>query len=251
MPARPPHPYSQEDQTSPSGQQASSGWRWLKWLLGASVAGLLALLLILGLALALAFPKLPDVAALADYRPKLPLRVLSADGETIAEFGEERRNLTTDRGHPAGHDQCRAGDRGCPLLRAQRGRLHRHAARGTGQLGAVQEPGRLDHHDAGGTQRLPLEREELPAQDLRGAADLQARGPAEQGPDPRDLHEPDLPGSPRLRFRRCVAGLLRQAAARTSRWPKPRCWPACPRRPRPTTRSPTPNAPASVRQLHP
>ncbi len=94
MPARPPHPYSQEDQTSPSGQQASSGWRWLKWLLGASVAGLLALLLILGLALALAFPKLPDVAALADYRPKLPLRVLSADGETIAEFGEERRNLT-------------------------------------------------------------------------------------------------------------------------------------------------------------
>ena len=94
MPARPPHPYSQEDQTSPRGQQASSGWRWLKWLFGAFVAGLLALLLILGLALALAFPKLPDVTALADYRPKLPLRVLSADGETIAEFGEERRNLT-------------------------------------------------------------------------------------------------------------------------------------------------------------
>ena len=94
MPARPPHPYSQEDQTSPRGQQASSGWRWLKWLFGAFVAGLLALLLILGLALALAFPKLPDVTALADYRPKLPLRVLSADGETMAEFGEERRNLT-------------------------------------------------------------------------------------------------------------------------------------------------------------
>ena len=94
MPARPPHPHSQEDQTSPHGQPASSGWRWLKWLLGTSVAGLLAVLLILGLALALAFPKLPDVAALADYRPKLPLRVLSADGETIAEFGEERRNLT-------------------------------------------------------------------------------------------------------------------------------------------------------------
>ena len=94
MPARPPHPYSQEDQASPRGQQASSGWRWLKWLLGASVAGVLALLLTAGIALALAFPKLPDVAALADYRPKLPLRVLSADGETMAEFGEERRNLT-------------------------------------------------------------------------------------------------------------------------------------------------------------
>ncbi len=94
MPARPPHPYSQEDQPSPRGQQASSGWRWLKWLLGATIAGVLALLLTAGIALALAFPKLPDVAALADYRPKLPLRVLSADGETIAEFGEERRNLT-------------------------------------------------------------------------------------------------------------------------------------------------------------
>ncbi len=94
MPASPPHPYPQEDQPSPRGQQASSGWRWLKWLLGASVAGVLALLLIAGIALALAFPKLPDVATLADYRPKLPLRVLSADGETIAEFGEERRNLT-------------------------------------------------------------------------------------------------------------------------------------------------------------
>jgi len=94
MPARPPHSYSQEDPSSPRGQQASSGWRWLKWLLGAAVAGVLALLLTAGIALALAFPKLPDVAALADYRPKLPLRVLSADGETIAEFGEERRNLT-------------------------------------------------------------------------------------------------------------------------------------------------------------
>ena len=94
MPARPPHSYSQEDPSSPRGQQASSGWRWLKWLLGATVAGVLALLLTAGIALALAFPKLPDVAALADYRPKLPLRVLSADGETMAEFGEERRNLT-------------------------------------------------------------------------------------------------------------------------------------------------------------
>ena len=55
---------------------------------------MLALLLAVGIALAMAFPNLPDVAELADYRPKLPLRVLSADGELIAEFGEERRNLT-------------------------------------------------------------------------------------------------------------------------------------------------------------
>ncbi|MDD2729215.1 penicillin-binding protein 1A [Malikia sp.] len=94
MPARTPHPNSPEGRPSARGQRPSTGWRWLKWLLGAAIASGLALLLALGIALAVAFPNLPDVTALADYRPKLPLRVLSADGETIAEFGEERRNLT-------------------------------------------------------------------------------------------------------------------------------------------------------------
>ena len=94
MPARHPNPNSPESKPSAHGRSSPSGWRWIKWLFGLSIAGLLALLMALGLVLALAFPNLPDVAALADYRPKLPLRVLSADGETIAEFGEERRNLT-------------------------------------------------------------------------------------------------------------------------------------------------------------
>ena len=30
---------------------------------------------------------------LTDYRPKIPLRVYSADGELIGEFGEEKRAL--------------------------------------------------------------------------------------------------------------------------------------------------------------
>jgi penicillin-binding protein 1A len=47
-----------------------------------------------GVALAVAYPNLPDIGDLADYRPKLPLRVFSADGVLIGEFGEERRNLT-------------------------------------------------------------------------------------------------------------------------------------------------------------
>ena len=49
----------------------------------------------IGIALAVAYPNLPDVADLADYRPKLPLRVFTADGQLIGEFGEERRNLLT------------------------------------------------------------------------------------------------------------------------------------------------------------
>jgi penicillin-binding protein 1A len=94
MPARHPDPNSPEGRSSAPRHHAPSGWRWLKWLIGAAMAGVLALLLAVGIALAVAFPNLPDVGALADYRPKLPLRVLSADGELIAEFGEERRNLT-------------------------------------------------------------------------------------------------------------------------------------------------------------
>ncbi|MBB5390331.1 penicillin-binding protein 1A [Herbaspirillum sp. SJZ099] len=42
---------------------------------------------------ALTYPKLPDLDTLTDYRPKIPLRIFSADGVLIGEFGEERRNL--------------------------------------------------------------------------------------------------------------------------------------------------------------
>lgn len=43
----------------------------------------------------LAYPKLPDLDALTDYRPKIPLRIFSADGDLIGEYGEERRNMTS------------------------------------------------------------------------------------------------------------------------------------------------------------
>ena len=58
----------------------------------------LALVVCAGLAgltaLAIAYPNLPDVSELSNYRPKLPLRVYTAEGQLIGEFGEERRNLT-------------------------------------------------------------------------------------------------------------------------------------------------------------
>nr|WP_233249008.1 penicillin-binding protein 1A [Limnohabitans sp. JirII-29] len=50
--------------------------------------------LLVGLALAMAYPQLPDVSDLSDYRPKLSMRVYSVEGTQIGEFGEERRNLT-------------------------------------------------------------------------------------------------------------------------------------------------------------
>ena len=68
--------------------------RLLLWTLGLIGAGALSLLMVIALALAVAFPNLPDISDLSDYRPKLPLRVFSAEGDLLAEFGEERRNLT-------------------------------------------------------------------------------------------------------------------------------------------------------------
>ena len=58
-----------------------------------ALAGALALLIVIAIAMAVAFPNLPDISELSDYRPKLPLRVFSAEGALIGEFGEERRHL--------------------------------------------------------------------------------------------------------------------------------------------------------------
>ena len=58
-------------------------------LLGLLLAGVL--LVVFGLALA--YPNLPSLDTITDYRPKMPLRIYSADNVLIGEFGEERRNL--------------------------------------------------------------------------------------------------------------------------------------------------------------
>lgn len=64
------------------------------WVGGAAAAGMLSLVIAVSIALAVAYPNLPDVSDLSEYRPKLPLRVFSAEGDLIGEFGEERRNFT-------------------------------------------------------------------------------------------------------------------------------------------------------------
>ncbi|MDO9313468.1 MAG: penicillin-binding protein 1A [Burkholderiaceae bacterium] len=51
--------------------------------------------MLVALALAVAYPNLPEISGLADYRPKLPMRVYAADGVLLAEFGEERRNFVS------------------------------------------------------------------------------------------------------------------------------------------------------------
>ena len=67
--------------------------RW--WFYSALAALSLVLLpfLLVSLAALLTYPALPSLNILTDYRPHIPLRVYSAEGILIGEFGKERRAL--------------------------------------------------------------------------------------------------------------------------------------------------------------
>src|SRR3569832_2862254 len=82
----------------PSSRKTSSRQFSLPVRIAAGITGVLAGLLLIGMLLlgfmlAMAYPKLPALDSLTDYRPKIPLRIFSADHVLIGEFGEERRNV--------------------------------------------------------------------------------------------------------------------------------------------------------------
>ncbi len=69
--------------------------RWLLYL-GSVVFGLGVVGALLGaFVLALLWPTLPSLEALTDYQPKIPLRIVSAEGAILGEFGEERRAVVS------------------------------------------------------------------------------------------------------------------------------------------------------------
>ncbi|MCB1960969.1 MAG: penicillin-binding protein 1A, partial [Rhodocyclaceae bacterium] len=67
--------------------------RWVLYpifaLIGLAVLGLATLAAVA----AFAWPKLPSLEILTDYRPKIPLRIYTSDGHLIGEYGEERRTF--------------------------------------------------------------------------------------------------------------------------------------------------------------
>ena len=67
--------------------------RWWFFPVFAALASIVLAFLLLAFAAMLAYPSLPSLEALTDYQPKIPLRVYSAEGILIGEFGEERRAL--------------------------------------------------------------------------------------------------------------------------------------------------------------
>ncbi len=83
---------SQTDSKS-SSPKKSGAKRLVLWTFGA-IAGLaLTGVLLVVFALAMAYPNLPALDTITDYRPKMPLRIFTADNVLIGEFGEERRTL--------------------------------------------------------------------------------------------------------------------------------------------------------------
>src|ERR1043166_3701235 len=77
---------------------------WLRFL-GfplALLAGVCAAaVLLLGLVIVLAYPNLPELGALTAYQPKIPLRIYTAEGTLLGEFGEERRAVVSIAEVPA------------------------------------------------------------------------------------------------------------------------------------------------------
>jgi penicillin-binding protein 1A len=95
MPSEP----TSDDPGTRAGRAARPAWQrfllsFAAWTTGLALAAAACGATIAGVALAVAYPNLPDISELIDYRPKLPLRIYSADGLMLGEFGEERRNLT-------------------------------------------------------------------------------------------------------------------------------------------------------------
>ena len=76
-----------------NSQRGFSVARLLAVLIAIPVTALVCGGLLTVLAVLLTNDRLPQLDALLDYRPQIPLRVYSADGQLIGEFGEERRTF--------------------------------------------------------------------------------------------------------------------------------------------------------------
>ena len=63
-------------------------------LLALSADAALVVVMLVGIMLATVLPNLPAFDVVTDYRPKIPLRIYTADGALLGEFGEERRDFT-------------------------------------------------------------------------------------------------------------------------------------------------------------
>ena len=67
--------------------------KFLAWAFGLGAAGVVAALSVFLIGFSVMYSRLPAIDSLTDYKPKVPLRIYSAEGLLIGEFGEERRDF--------------------------------------------------------------------------------------------------------------------------------------------------------------
>nr|WP_314858188.1 PBP1A family penicillin-binding protein [uncultured Undibacterium sp.] len=65
----------------------------MKWLLAFAAAMAVFILSMLAYVFLILAPGLPELTAVTDYKPKIPLRIYTADNTLIGEFGEEHRDF--------------------------------------------------------------------------------------------------------------------------------------------------------------
>jgi hypothetical protein len=155
------------------------------------------------------YPKLPSLEVLTDYRPKLPLRILSEDGKLIGEFGEERRSVVRFKDVPRPLVDA--------ILAAEDERFYQHG--GIDYAGVLRAM--LANFVAGETRQgastitmqvaknFFLSSERTLTRKFNEAL-LSYKIESEQRPDPRAVHQPDLPWATQLRLRSSGPNLLRQ-----------------------------------------
>lgn len=105
--------------------------RWWFYPLILLVSLVLVALAIATLTVILLYPNLPSIEAVTDYRPKLPLRVYTVEGDVIGEFGEEKRSFVKVQDFPAVMKQA--------VISAEDERFYQHG--GVDYLGLVRAAG--------------------------------------------------------------------------------------------------------------
>lgn len=114
-----------------------------RWLLPAVFVLTFILLpaLLFGMAVMLTYPSLPSLEVLTDYHPKVPLRIYSAEGVLLGEYGEERRALVKIADVPAAMKNA--------ILAAEDDRFYEHG--GVDYMGVLRAA--MSNFTAGGTKQ--------------------------------------------------------------------------------------------------